>query len=276
VYAGFLQPLVLTVNGTGFSSGASGTAIKIGTRLTTNTTFVSATHLTVPLTPADIATAGSVPITVVNPTPGGGTSNAVALTVVGDTTAPVTTITGADAGWHNTDVVLTVAATDAQSGVQKTQYDINGLAPITLVGSTITVLADGTMDGANAIQAWSTDWCGNVEDPGAQVTVKIDTVGPRTSASAPDTVKAGRTARATFQYRANDVTPKCTVTLKIKYKTSGKVARSYKLGTKNTGKSYKYTVKPNLKQGRYILYVYATDQAGNKQSKLGTDSFRVK
>ncbi|MCX5643880.1 MAG: hypothetical protein NTZ17_04225, partial [Phycisphaerae bacterium] len=146
VYAGSAQPLLLTVNGTGFVPapalfGAVGSAIKIGTRLTTDTTYVSATQLTVPLTAADIAAAATVPITVVNPAPGGGTSNAVNLTVASDTTAPVTTITGADSAWHTADVVLTVAATDAQSGVQQTQYDINATSPAVLVGSTITVPA---------------------------------------------------------------------------------------------------------------------------------------
>ena len=132
VYAKSMEPLQLTVNGTGFVPGASGSAIKIGSRLTTNTTFVSATQVTVPLTAADIAAAATVPITVVNPAPGGGTSNAVNLTVASDVTAPVTTITGADDAWHNTPVVLTVTASDAQSGVMKTEYTIDGAAPITL------------------------------------------------------------------------------------------------------------------------------------------------
>ena len=276
VYAGSAQPLLLTVNGTGFVPGVSGSVIRIGSRATTNTTFVSATQLTVPLTAADIAMVASVPITVVNPTPGGGTSNAVTLTVAADTTAPITTIAGADSAWHNVSVVLTVTATDAQAGVMKTEYDIDGAPPVTLVGSTITVLADGTAEGENVVNAWSTDWSGNVENPGPSVTVKIDTVGPKTSGTAPDNVKTGREAKATFKYRANDMTPKCDFVLKIKYKSSGKVARHYELDNKPTGKSLTYTVKPNLAEGTYILYVYATDQAGNKQSKLGTDTFKVK
>jgi hypothetical protein len=281
VYAGSGEPLVLTVNGTGFVPapalpGAVGSAIKIGARLTTDTTFVSATQLTVPLTPADIVAAATVPITVVNPAPGGGTSNAVDLTVASDTTAPVTTISGADSAWHTEDVVLTVAASDAQSGVQKTQYALNTTSPAVLVGSTITVPADGSFDGVNTVEAWSTDWCGNVEDPGAVVTVKIDTVGPKTYSYPPATVKAGKKARATFGYRVNDVTPKASVTLKIKKKSNGKTVRSYALGNKSTGVRLKYRVKPKLAKGTYVLYVYATDQAGLKQSRLGYKTFKVK
>ena len=281
VYAGSAQPLVLTVNGTGFVPapallGAVGSAIKIGARVTTNTTFVSATQVTVPLTAADIAAAATVPITVVNPLPGGGTSNAVNLTVASDTTAPVTTIAGADSAWHNTDVVLTVTATDDQSGVQNTQYAFDTTSPAILVGNTITVPADGSFEGANTVTAWSTDWCGNIEDPGAEVTVKIDTVGPKTYSYPPATVKAGKKATAKFGYRADDVTPKCDITLKIKVKKSGKVVRTYKFNNKATGKKWTYKVKPNLSKGTYVLYVYAVDQAGNSQSKLGYKSFKVK
>jgi FG-GAP-like repeat len=60
----------LTVNGTGFVSGA-----KInwnGTTLTT--TFVSASQLTATVPAINIATAGSASVTVTNPAPGGGTS----------------------------------------------------------------------------------------------------------------------------------------------------------------------------------------------------------
>jgi hypothetical protein len=270
-----MQPLLLTVNGTGFSPGAGGSAIKMGTAAL-STTFVSTTQLTAPLTTVSTATVGTVPITVVNPLPGGGTSNAVSLTVASDTTKPVTSITGADSAWHNAPVVLTVTATDAQSGVQKTQYEFNGGTPTNIVGSTVTVPADGTMNGEIAVAAWSTDWCGNVESPAPQVTVKMDTVGAKTYAYAPATVKKGRKAKATFGYRANDVTPKCNITLKIKYKSSGKVARTYALGNKSSGTRLNYKVKPNLRKGTYILYVYAVDQAGNKQSKLGTDTFKVK
>ena len=45
------------------------------------TTFVSATQLTAAITAADIAVAGSFPVTVTNPMPGGGASNAVPFTV---------------------------------------------------------------------------------------------------------------------------------------------------------------------------------------------------
>jgi hypothetical protein len=74
---------VLTVNGTGFVSSAvvnwNGIALQ--------TQFVSESQLTAIVPAADIATAGTASVTVVNPAPGGGTSNPVFFTVtvnVGD------------------------------------------------------------------------------------------------------------------------------------------------------------------------------------------------
>ena len=66
----------LTVNGTNFVAGS----VVHWNGANRTTTYVSGTRLTAGITAADIATAGSYPVTVVNP--GGGTSNAVPFTVV--------------------------------------------------------------------------------------------------------------------------------------------------------------------------------------------------
>jgi dienelactone hydrolase len=67
----------LTVNGSGFVSGAvvhwNGSA--------RTTTFVSKTQLKAAILAADIAKAGTASVTVVNPAPGGGTSNLIFLPV---------------------------------------------------------------------------------------------------------------------------------------------------------------------------------------------------
>ena len=279
-WAGSVKAQTLTVSGTGFVPatpallGSVGSQIMIGTRLATNTTVVSSTQLTVPLTAADTAVATTVPITVINPVPGGGTSPAVSLTVSAETVAPVTVISGADANWHNAPVVLTVTATDSQSGVQFTQYTINATSPTTLVAGTITVPAPagGSGDGVKTVSAWSTDWCNNAGVP-VTATVKIDTVGPKTTATVAKSVKKG--TKVSFGYRANDVTAKCDITLKIKKASSGSVARTYQLGSKSSNTSLTYKVNPSLAKGTYKYYVYAVDQAGNKQSSLGVKTFKV-
>jgi len=75
------------------------------------TTVVSATQLTAAISATDVATAGTASVTVLNPTPGGGTSNAQTFTVLN----PVPTITSlspASATVGGLDFTLTVTGTN--------------------------------------------------------------------------------------------------------------------------------------------------------------------
>lgn len=81
--------LVLRVSGTGFASGA--TVDFNGTPLAT--IFVDREHLSAVVPATDIATAKTASVTVVNPAPGGGSSNAVYLPVG----APKSTVSFANA-----------------------------------------------------------------------------------------------------------------------------------------------------------------------------------
>jgi hypothetical protein len=67
----------LTVNGMNFVSDS----VVRWNGSDRETTFVSSTQLRAEITAADIATAGSATVTVFNPTPGGGTSNAKTFTI---------------------------------------------------------------------------------------------------------------------------------------------------------------------------------------------------
>ncbi len=84
----------LTLNGTNFIS--SSVAQWKGSARTT--TFVSATQLTAAITAADIAASGTAAITVVNPTPGGGTSNALTFTITDFSVSATTTSQTVTAG----------------------------------------------------------------------------------------------------------------------------------------------------------------------------------
>src|ERR1017187_481136 len=66
-----------TPTGTGFASGST----VLGNGRSRTTSFSSATRLTATIPASDLATAGTAPVTVVNPTPGGGTSNALTFTI---------------------------------------------------------------------------------------------------------------------------------------------------------------------------------------------------
>ncbi|MFN0086161.1 MAG: IPT/TIG domain-containing protein [Blastocatellia bacterium] len=97
----------LTVNGTGF---ASTSVVRFNGNAVT-TTFVSATQLTVAVSAADIANAGTASVTVFTPMPGGGTSNA-ALLSISVPPNPVPAITGVapasiTAGGQNFSLLVT-------------------------------------------------------------------------------------------------------------------------------------------------------------------------
>ncbi|NOT57871.1 MAG: DUF1929 domain-containing protein, partial [Deltaproteobacteria bacterium] len=93
-----LSPTSATARGAGFTLTVNGTNFVNGSVVRWNgvnrtTTFVSATRLTASIAAADIAAAGTVQVTVFNPTPGGGTANAQTFTINAGTN-PVPTTTG--------------------------------------------------------------------------------------------------------------------------------------------------------------------------------------
>ena len=72
---------MVTVNGTGFVSGS----VVNWNGSPRSTTFVNGAQLTATILASDIATAGTVFLTVANPSPGGGTSNVVFFTITNAT-----------------------------------------------------------------------------------------------------------------------------------------------------------------------------------------------
>lgn len=269
-WAKYITPPLVTLTGTNFQSGAQ----VLVNGVVHASSYVSSTTMTVQLTAADIANAGTLNFAVRNSSSGSLTAT-LPFTLNADTTAPVTTISGADTNWHNTPVTLTVSVTDPNGpGVQKTYYGIGMTPSIVLSGATITVPAPagGSGDGPQLVQAYSVDNCGNSETPPAQATVNICTVGPTTDAFAPSSVKKGKTLK--IGYQADSITPTCTITIKI-FKSNNTVAKNINVGQKpsNQQGSYKFTC--NLAPGKYKVKIYATDAAGNAQSSMSGDSFQV-
>jgi hypothetical protein len=72
------RPLTITLTGSSFISSS----VVRWNGSSRTTTYGSKTQLTATITAADLATAGSASVTVLNPTPGGGTSSSTAFTVV--------------------------------------------------------------------------------------------------------------------------------------------------------------------------------------------------
>ena len=96
--------LKLTVNGTGFVSGA--TVNWNGSPRAT--VLVSVSQLTATILASDLNTAGTVSITVTNPAPGGGTSNVVFFQV----TSPTRTSAFANSSTYSSPSAAVVAAAD--------------------------------------------------------------------------------------------------------------------------------------------------------------------
>jgi photosystem II stability/assembly factor-like uncharacterized protein len=186
-----------------------------------------------------------------------------------DTTAPTTTVAGLPAGWKNKPVKLTFTASDNSggSGVDYTQYKL-GSGSWTK-GSTVTISTPGT----TTVSYRSADKAGNVEKT-KTATVKIDTGLPTTTASAA-TVKANKVVSLKFEVM--DPKPTCgqaTVTIKIKKGT--KTVKTLKVGVVVTNKALTYKYKAKLKKGSYTYSVLATDVAGNKATKIGSATLKVK
>ncbi|MDP9388719.1 MAG: PxKF domain-containing protein [Actinomycetota bacterium] len=108
--------------------------------------------------------------------------NSITLKV--DGTPPVTTISlpaAFSTGWYADMVTVAFAASDAESGVAKTYYSVDGGAAQTYDGT-----FEHPLDGVHIITFWSVDVAGNTEDkakPANSVEIKVDTSEPTITGS---------------------------------------------------------------------------------------------
>ena len=267
VYVGYVGPgILLTVNGSGFLSGAH---IWLGTQEKTNTTFVSATKLTTTLLPADLASIGTIQVSVKNP-PAVASPSTLPLAVSNETTDPTVTIQGADSGWHNRPVTLTFAGSDPQSGVQKVQYRCPPAVGAWTTGTTYTVPA--STQGEITVSAQVFDWCDRVGS--ASAVVKIDITRPIPDALNAVSVKRGKIARLRFRVsEPAGLSPTATVLLQVK--KGRKVVMSKTLSGVPMNATEQYSFRAAMTKGSYAWYVSARDEAGNVQAKADKASFRV-
>jgi photosystem II stability/assembly factor-like uncharacterized protein len=202
-----------------------------------------------------------------------------------DCTAPITTATGADGLWHNRIQTVHLSCSDdpdssGVAGVARITTQVSGGTPMSVAGdhSDVTVAADAqghTTDGPNTISFYATDKADNAE-AAKTVTVRIDTRRPQTAAPARARVRSGRTAR--LKYIVNDQAP-CGGTASVTIKVTNKkhrVVRTLALGPQQINVTLKAEFQCSLPHGRYRYSVYATDIAGNKQSKVGTNLLIVR
>ncbi|HMD32717.1 MAG TPA: hypothetical protein VKG84_12465 [Candidatus Acidoferrales bacterium] len=134
VFAG--SPLFpLTVTGTNFVNGSM---IQVGEAAPLNTTFNSSTSVTATIPAADVAQTGPILISVVNPLPGGGTSNALQFQVLPSLPPTLTSISPTMAIAGGAAFVLSVTGTNfaASAAVQA-----NGAPAVTVFNTDSSLTA---------------------------------------------------------------------------------------------------------------------------------------
>ena len=200
-----------------------------------------------------------------------------------DMTPPTVSVSGSDTAWHKHPVTLTFTASDAGSGV----YSIAWLAQPAaafwhqVLGSiaevTVPAPADHSWDGVNTIWYYGYDNAGNYPDPvTTRCNVKIDTRRPTTKAPRRNSVRRYRYVR--LFYRVADAKPcagKVKVTIKIKT-LRGVTKKTLRLGQRYVNKLQSYRFRCTLPRRTYRFYVYATDGAGNKQARVGSNRLVVR
>ena len=256
------------------------------------TTWTQGTSVTIPA-PSDHSNDGLHTVSYYSVDNAGNTEATETCTVKIDTTPPTTTVSGADSLWHNSDVNLTLAATDnGGSGVAATYYQIDGGAWTEGTSVNIPAPADHSNDGLHTVSYYSTDNAGNTEAT-QSCTVKIDTTPPVISLAYLSVSHhqrhsgwawhRGFTTRGhqaswrgwtchgsclNLSYRIDDnLSPTVNVTLTV-LGFRGKVLQTISLGQCPTGVLEVYCLPHKLPHGCSHLRLTATDLAGNAQSKL--------
>ncbi|RAK63480.1 hypothetical protein DLM85_20970 [Hymenobacter edaphi] len=199
-----------------FTLTATGTNFVAGSALTFNgadlaTTFVSATSLTATVPAAAVATAGSYSVTVTNPAPGGGSSSAVAFTVL---PAPLVFQDFEDnqptIAWTYTGSVATVAgnSTGGSSPANSPFFTSSAKAWLATGASPTATFANQSLVGySNAyvtfrLGAFSVGSTGNGMDASDNVTVEVSLDNGTTWRS---TLLVGGNNNARWDYTATGV-----------------------------------------------------------------------
>src|SRR5262249_9814641 len=192
------------------------------------------------------------------------TSTAVSDTI--DNTKPVTT-DDAPAGWQSTAVTVDLTATDAGSGINVTEYSVDGGSYVVGNAVTIPAPADGSNDGAHTIAYFSADNVGNVEQV-KSATVLIDASPP-----ACPSCTAADYLRGTVTLSASPVDSGAGIkSVEFEYADHGSATWT-SIGTDTTGPA-PYTADWDttaVPDGHYHLRILVTDGADNTTVTMLSD-----
>ena len=264
-YAGTGTPL--TVNGSGFVSGAS---IWFGWT-EKSTDFISSTQLLTAIQPSDVSATGSILVSVVNPpSPGFPSTNFLLLPVVEETTDPTVTIEGGGGDWQVGPVTLHFVAEDAQSGVRTVQFRCPPAVPDWFEGAAYAISGSG----AFTVEARAFDECDHVGS--ATTMVKIDNTEPQVEALNAVSVATGR--RATMRFLVSEpagLSPLARVTLRIKTVRGHRTVKLFRPFLADMNVATAYSFRCRLPAGRYRWYADAVNEAGTAASLPASRPFVV-
>ena len=202
---------------------------------------------------------GNVDLRVIATDAAGNITASAPVTSFVDNTKPSTT-DNAPSGWQSTPVTVTLNPNDGGSGVNVTEYSVDG-NPSYTVGTSVIIPApaDGSNDGSHTIAYFSVDNAGNIETI-KSTTVLIDATPPTcASCSAADYL------RGTVDLSADpDTTGSGIKSVTFEYTDAGDSTWSA-IGTDTTGPgpytaSWDTTPVPD---GHYDLRILITDNADN-------------
>jgi hypothetical protein len=174
-----ISPTSATAGGAAFTLTVTGTNFVASSVVNFNgvaqtTTVVSATQLTAAITAAEIATAGSLPVTVTNPAPGGGTTAAINFAVNNPTPA-ITTLSPAGGLVGGAGFTLTVNGTGFVSG---STVNYNGSARTTTFVNATQVTAAITVADIVAVGAFPITVTNPAPGGGTSAAVNFNVTNP--------------------------------------------------------------------------------------------------
>ena len=169
--------------------------------------------------------------------------------------------------WYRAGVKVRFTSTDTGSGVSRTELSSDGG-----VSWADTTTLKVTQNGATKILYRAIDRAGNATRIFSR-TVYVDSLRP--VPLAPSAASCRHGGKATLRYKVKDIC--VTVNVRIVIRNSHKKAvKTLTLKGKPVNKLLKARFTCKLAKGRYKFYVYATDQAGNRQVKAASNRLTVR
>ena len=106
------------------------------------------------------------------------------------------------------------------------------------------------------------------------LTLQIDGQRPTTTAYA---AKVKHNRKVSLRYKVRDALPGCgSAAVKLKIYKGAKLKKTLSIPSCLTNATHSYKWRCTLPKGIYKVRVYATDLAGNAQSKVGSAKLTVK